>query len=162
MSTPSPFPQEEQAQQEPDQVWNPWEGPAKPGTFTGFGFDQDTAYMGPAYRALEFAGSATAKGEAVLGGITNFAGRVYSSVGKPKVVGQELEPLGTDIQADARERVHAMTPDAATTGAAVRMFHSVGEGAYLLTVGSLLGGPTGGALTVGTAEGTSRYQELRE
>lgn len=161
MSTP--YPTEEAAQtNNAEPVWNPWKSPAAPHWYSGMGFTEDTAYAGPAYRVLEAAGSGTAKGEAVLGGLLTAAGRVYSSVGTPRVVGKELEPIGADIQAEARERVKAMTPDPATTGTALNVLHSVGEGAYLLTVGSALGGPAGGAAMVGSVEGGSRYQELRE
>lgn len=158
----TPFPQEEQAETDNAQpMWDPMKSQS-PHWYSGMGFTEDTAYAGPAYRALEAAGSGTAKGEAVLGGLLTAAGRVYSSVGTPRVVGKELEPIGADIQAEAQERVKAMTPDPATTGSAVQVLHGVGEGAYLLTVGSLLGGPLGGAATVGSVEGGSRYQELRE
>lgn len=158
----SPFPLEEREQEQPEAVWNPWKGPADPHWYSGMGFTEDTAYAGPVYRALEAAGSGAAKGEAVLGGLVNAAGRLYSSVGTPRVVGQELEPIGSNVQADARERVRAMTPDATTTGSAVKVLHGVVEGGYLLTAGNLAGGPVGGALTVGGIEGGSRYQELRE
>ncbi len=72
----NPFEQEADSQLDGMGRVNPWEGPIKPGVFSGFGFNEDTAYLGPVYRALEFAGSAAAKGEMVLGGLLHQAGRL--------------------------------------------------------------------------------------
>lgn len=161
MSTP--FPTEEAAQTD---RYEPTFDLDKAGPqshwYSGMGFNEDTAYLGPLYRVLEGAGSGAAKGQAVLGGLTNAFGRFYNSVGTPKPVGQEIAPIGTAIEQDARERVRAMTPDPSTTGTAAQVLHGVAEGGYLMTVGSLLGGPAGAAAAVGGAEGRSRYQELRE
>jgi hypothetical protein len=142
-------------------MWDPMKS-QEPSWYAGMGFNEETAYLGPMYRALEGMGSGAAKGEAVLGGLTNLAGRIYSSVGTPRVVGQEIAPIGTAIQQEARERVQQMTPDAATSGAALRVLHGVSEGGYLMATGALLGGTTGAAAVVGGTEGGSRYQELRE
>lgn len=130
--------------------------------YSGMGFNEDTAYLGPLYRVLEGAATGAAKGQAVLGGITNAFGRLYNSVGTPKPVGQEIAPIGSEIEQDARERVRSMTPNLATTGTATQVLHGVAEGGYLMTVGALLGGTPGAATMVGTTEGGSRYQDLRE
>ncbi len=158
----NPFEQEADSQLDGMARVNPWEGQPKPGVLSGFGFNEDTAYLGPVYRALEFAGSAAAKGEMVLGGLLHQAGRIYNAVGTPRPVGQELAPIGTAIQQDARERVKAMTPDPATTGAAVQLLHGIGEGTILFGTGLALGGPVGAAGLIGSGEGVNRYQELRE
>lgn len=153
MSTP--FPLEEADQTERAQpTWDPWKQAAP----TSFLSD----VVRSPYTVLEGLGAGAAKGEAVLGGLVNFAGNVYNSVGIPRAVGKEIAPIGTDIQADARERLKALTPDAATTGTATRVLHSVSSGVEEFALGSLTGIPGGGALGVGSSEGTARYEELRE
>lgn len=144
----SPFPQEEAGQEDRTQpVWNPWEGPAKPHWYSGLGFNEDTAYMGPAYRVLESFGSGAAKMELGLG-------KLNSAVG--------LKHVGDAITEDARERIKALTPDAATTGWIAQTLHGVFEGAYLVGAGSLTGVPLAGAANVGLTQGVSKYDELKD
>lgn len=165
MSTPFPF--EERAQQDRiEPRTDPWAGPARPHWYAGLGFNEDTAYLGPFYRALEAAGSGAAKGLTVANG-------AWHGVWSPLAdIAEERGTLGASLirgleqrtaakQAETRDMVRAMTPDAATTGVATQLLHGVGEGAYLMSTGALAG-PGGAAALVGTTEGGSRYQELKE
>jgi hypothetical protein len=155
MSTPHPL--EDEALRDPGGgFWDPWDGPAKPHWYSGLGFTEDNAYVGPLVEGL---GAGAAKGEAVLGGLVHGLGQIYNSVGKPRVIGQEFAPIGTAIQEDARQRTHALTPDAATVGTAAQVLHGVGEGGELFALG---GAGVPGALSVGAGEGFGRFQELRE
>lgn len=162
MSTP--FPLEEQAQQDTGSaVWNPWKESSSPSWYAGMGFNEDTAYAGPLYRLAESAGSGAAKGSAVLNGLWGKEYSLLSHVPGLHDFSQEMVKETGIAEADARERVQAMTPDPATTGAAVRVLHGVGEGAYLLAAGTLTGGGSlAAAGAVGGVEGGSRYQDLRE
>lgn len=156
----TPFPLEEKAQGESfSPGFELWDHPTQPHWYSGMGFTEDTGYLGPLYRLGQAGVSAASKGEAVLGGILNIAGQVYNRVGTPRPVGQEFAPVGQAIVQDARDRVKAMTPDPATTGLATQMLHTVGEQAFLLASGGF--GKVGAAV-LGTAEGTGRFQELRE
>lgn len=161
MSTP--FPLEEQSQETRSQpTWDPWKEPQSPGFFAGMGFHEDTAYLGPFYRMLEAAGSGAAKGAAVLNGL--YASE-FSALSHAPVIGgvaQQMAGAASEVEQNARERVRAMTPDPATTGTATQVLHGVGEGAYLLSTGALLGGAPAAAGAVGGTEGGSRYQELKE
>lgn len=131
---------------------------------------KQTSFMGDLvrspYTVLEGLGSGAAKGEALLGGLVNFAGRSFSTVGKPGPVDEEigglLERSGESIQQDARQRVKAMTPDATTTGTATRVLHSVSSGIEEYTLGALAGGGIGAAAVVGGSEGVNRDLELQE
>lgn len=173
MSTP--FPLEERSASDSlysGPMSDPWHGPGKPGFFTGMGFGEDTAYLGPVYRALEAAGSGAAKSERVVGDLLhqsegfNYAtdesgGLIATSAGQQSE-SEGLNPLADAISADAKTRVQAMTPNPATTGAAVRIVHGLGEGAYLATVGGLTGGIPGAAALTGGVEGSATYHELIE
>lgn len=148
MSTPHPLEEANQQDASATGYWDPWEGPAPPHWYSGL-----------LEAPFEGLGTGAAKGEAVLGGLVHLAGRLYGSVGKPRVVGQEIAPIGTSIEQDARERVRDMTPDPGTVGTAANVLHGVGEGAELFALG---GAGVTGALAVGSGEGFGRYQELRE
>lgn len=151
---------------------DPWHGPGKPGFFTGMGFSEDTAYLGPVYRALEAAGSGAAKSERVVGDLlhqsegfdyaTDESGGLIATSAGQQSESEGLNPLADAISADAKARVQAMTPNPATTGAAVRIVHGLGEGAYLATVGGLTGGIPGAAALTGGVEGSATYHELTE
>lgn len=161
MSTP--FPLEEQAQQDTGSaVWNPWKEQSSPSWYSGMGFNEDTAYAGPLYRLAESAGSGAAKGMSVLNGLWGKEYGLLSNVPGLQGFSKEMVKETGEAQQDFRGMVQQMTPDPATTGTAVKVLHGVGEGGYLMAVGALTGAPFGGALSVGTAEGGSRYQELRE
>lgn len=172
MSTP--FPIEEQSADErlSGPMSDPWHGPAKPGFFTGMGFNEDTAYLGPAYRVLEAMGSGAAKAERGAADLMR-QDTAVDPMNKVAAAGMlspadvdmaEREKLGVNalsdaIAADAKQRVQAMTPDAATTGTAVQIVHGVGEGAYLATVGALGGGLPGAAALTGGVEASGTYHE---
>lgn len=159
MSTP--FPLEERAQETtPEPMFDPMN--AGPRWYSGMGFNEDTAYMGPLYRLAEAGGSGAAKGMSVLNGLW---GKEYALLGHVPGLedfSKEMVKETGEAQQDFRGMVHQMTPDAATTGSALRVLHGVGEGGYLLAVGTLTGNPLSAAAAVGGAEGGSRYQELRE
>jgi diguanylate cyclase (GGDEF)-like protein len=163
----SPFPQEERAQTDrAEGMWDPWKGPT-PGSFGG------DVIRSP-YTLLEGLGSGAAKGQAVLGGLLHTQmspdtaqmaseGLSPDAIARAKSQADEMQQHGADaFMADARERVKALTPDAATTGTATQVLHSVASGAEQLILGSLSGVPGGGALAVGSGEGVSRYQDLKE
>lgn len=167
-ATPFPLEQaEEKTSFEP--TWDLDSNPATPPWYRGMGFDEDTAYAGPAYRILEGMGSGAAKGEMVLGGMLHAGYEGLSSaadaISTPgpfsKAMGKSIESGIANIQQDARERVSALTPDPKTTGTAVQLLHGVTEGAYLMAAGALAGGVPGAAATVGLAEGASQYSDLR-
>jgi len=160
VSTPNPFPQEEQGQLERMPLWNPES--AQPKWYDGFGFNEDTAYLGPFYRVLEAAGNGAAKGEAMLAGIWHNEYAALSHVPGLKTVAGELARETGDLQQDARDRVRATTPDPATTGAAVQTVHGVVSGAYRAMFGGLAGGPIGGAAVVGGSEAVNRFEDLQE
>lgn len=168
MSTP--FPLEEQALEERSApVWDPWQGPAKPGFFSGLtsiGDDPaDYLMYGPVKPLTTGLGSAAAKVEglaadswhAALEPITELSERL----GAPGAQYQRALQHGLEsVRQDAQMRVNAMTPDAATTGTAARVLHGLSEGAALVTTGLALGGPAGAAILTGGSQGTSRYDEL--
>jgi hypothetical protein len=161
----SPFPLEERAQTDNLRpTWNPWSGPTEPSWHAGMGFDDETAYLGPMYRVLEAAGSGAAKGEAMLGGMMHVA----TGAGPIQVPGMEepKEDLWANaadaVSADAKQRVQAMTPNAATTGTALSLIHNLVSGGTEMAVGGLLGGPLGAAAVVGGSEGHERYQQLKD
>jgi Zeta toxin len=139
------------------------QAPVQPHWYSGMGFTEDTAYLGPFYRVLEAAGSGAAKGEALLAGAGH---ALYDFREAGAGVRPEDEPptpaLTAWLEQDARERVKAMTPDPATSGTALNLVHGLVSGAYRAVVGSLVAGPAGGAAAVGATEAQSRYQELRE
>lgn len=165
MSTP--FPLEEQGQQ--DQLEgraDPWSGPAK--------MSIGAEVIRSPYTVLEAMGSGAAKGQAVLGGLLHTpmapdesemftVGLSREEIDRAQKQAEQMQQHGADaFLADARARVRALTPDPTTTGTATQMLHGVAEGAYLLSSGALAGGAAGAAATVGSVEGGSRYQELKE
>lgn len=161
MSTP--FPLEEAAQQDTGQpVWDPWKGPDQPHWYSGWGFSEDTAYLGPIYRLGAMTGTAAAKGEQLLGGAAHLAGEVYNAVGTPRVVGKEIAPAGEAVVQDARERLRDLRPDPQTTGVVLQALHSLGSGLSTAIVGSALGGPVGVFGSLSTSEGYNAYQDLLE
>lgn len=158
MSTP--FPLEEASQTDNMRpVWNPWGSPATPHWYSGMGFDDESHYLGPLGRALDAAGSGAAKGEAMLGGA--LAAQSYDP--NAQAAGEEPvteNPLAQSIEADAKQRVSAMTPNPATTGAAVQLLHGVVSGGTEMAIGGLAGGLPGAAAFAGGSEGRQRYNEL--
>jgi len=167
MSTPlSPFPQEEAQQRQPEETANPWQGTLQPKWYSGLGINEDTAYLGPLYQALKGAGQGAAKGEELLGGLWHAQSALGAKyLGNIPGVGtyfKEEANFDQQLQSDARERVKALTPDAATTGTAAELIHGLSSSLYRYTVGTLAGGPLGGAATVGSTEAADRYQALSE
>lgn len=166
MSTP--FPLEDQAQLDRAQpVWNPWQGSADPHWYSGIGFGDDTAHLGPLYQIGTGAGSGAEKGAALLTGLYGKQASMLGSVaqtlhipGSSWLNEQAQEISG--IADTARENAKKLTPDPATTGTAAQVLNSLSSGITRYTVGALAGGPVGGALTVGSTEANSRYQELRD
>lgn len=163
----SPFPLEEQEQTQSAAIggsWNPWQGPSKPSFFSGMGPSEDTAYLGPIYRTLEAAGNGAAKGEALLAGVAHgFNAFAAERLGNVPVVGPMMkyeEQQSAALEQDAAQRVKALTPDPSTTGTAVQMLNGIVSGAYRMTVGSLAGGPLGGAALLGGSEAVNRYNDL--
>lgn len=166
MSTP--FPLEEQTQTDPGQpMFDPWSGPPQPHWYSGMGFGDDTAYLGPLYVLGRAAATGAEKGASVLTGLW---GKEYSLLGDigqtlhipgAKAASEEGEYLG-GVSDTARQNAKAMTPDAATTGVATQTLHGLVSGLTEYGMGALAGGPIGGAASVGATEGVSRYQELRE
>jgi hypothetical protein len=152
----TPFPTEEAAAEQHDigPVWDPWKGPPKPSAFAGLAED---AF------GLAGAGAGIAKAE---GAIYGAAHAIYGKLAEIPVVGKIYEPvakLGVIGEQDARDRVHAMTPNPATTGSATQLLHSVAEVGTLAASGAATGGgPIAAAALAGGAEGGGRYTELRE
>lgn len=164
MSTPYPLEDRQQLDTSITPMYDPWHGPANPSFFAGMGFNDETAELGPMYRALEAAGSGAAKGEALLAGVFQgplAAAAKYSSGIWPQLSQGLTEAAGgmDTIQQDAQMRVAAMTPNPETTGAAVQILHGVGESATLAALGGVAGIP-GAVGMLGGAEGLSRYQQL--
>ena len=167
MSTPHPLEEAAQTQEGYGASWDPWQGQPEPRWYDGMQANEDTAYLGPLYRVLEAAGSGAAKGEALMAGTwhlgTSALANIAEAVHAPAAGAlRSLERTNEEVEEDARARVKAMTPDPATTGAALNIVHGLGEGAYLASTGALVGGPVGGAALLGGSQGLSRYQELRE
>lgn len=169
MSTPFPFEEEAQTNQMRGE-WNPWKGPAEPHWYSGMGFNDESHYLGPFGRALDAAGAGAAKGEAVLGGLihqsegmnydVDESGGLTATSSGAQAETEGANPLANAIAADAKMRVQAMTPNPATTGAAVQLMHGVVSGGTEMAIGGLAGGLPGASLFVGSAEGTQRYNEL--
>lgn len=164
MSTPFPLEAQSQLDRATD-YYDPEK--AGPRWYAGMGFNEDTAYTGPFFRALEGAGEGAAKGEALLAG--NWHGFLSGVAGVAEAVHapaagaiRAVERTAADVKADADARVKALTPDPATTGSAVQTIHGLVSGAYRVGVGALAGGPVVGATFLGTTEGKSRYDQLRE
>jgi hypothetical protein len=121
------------------------------------GFTEDTAYLGPAYRALSAVGSSAAKGELLLSGIVRAGGGL---VGTPSE--DQSQPLADSLERDARERIKALRPDPTTTGIAVQMLHTLGEGATTMLAGAAVGGAPAAFGALSSTEGYSSYKDLIE
>lgn len=167
MSTPFPLEQEAQEQSDFKPTWNPWHGQDKPSWYSGLGYTEDTAYLGPSYRIAAMAGSAAAKGELLLSGAMHAGGAVdYGTDAQGGLTATESadqsQPAADAMEADARERIKALRPDPNTTGVAVQALHSLGEGAATMLAGSLAGGPVGAFAALSSTEGFSSYKDLIE
>lgn len=146
--------------------WDPWKGPDR----TPWWSDVTRS----PYSVLEGLGSGAAKGEGVLAGLLHLdlapdeaqmlsAGVDPKDIARVRKEAQAMQAAGAAaVSQDARDRVKALTPDANTVGAATQIIHGLAEGAELAITGSLAGGPIGAATAMGTGEGLSRYQELKE
>lgn len=163
MSTP--FPLEEQGADERlnGPMSDPWHGPAKPGFFSGLSLETPFEAMGSgAAKAEQAAADLLHQGDAVDPMNMGRFGLSPADVEMAEREKLSVNQLSDAITADAKDRVQAMTPDAATTGTAVRLVHGVVEGAYLATVGSLAGGLPGAAALTAGAEGAGTYHEQVE
>lgn len=158
----NPFPQEEAAQQEPSSTWNPWQGTPQPKWYSGMGFNEDNLYMGPLGVALKGAGDGAAKGEELLGGLWHAQASIMSAIPGIGRAYQGEESASQSVMADARDRVKALTPDPATTGAAASIIHGVSSGLTRMAAGSLVAGPAGAAGLIGGSEAMDRYKSLQE
>jgi hypothetical protein len=170
MSTP--FPLEEQSVAErlnSGPMSDPWQGPVKPGFFTGMGYDEDNAYLGPSTPILT--GAAAALNKAVAGA-AGAASSFYSAEGEiakdlASAVGlqsrknplQMIAEEFADTQAWAQKNVETLTPSPQTTGTAFQIVHGVSEGATLAVTGGAGGGVPGAALLTGATEGASSYEQ---
>jgi diguanylate cyclase (GGDEF)-like protein len=150
----------------PAQMWDPWKGP-----------DQKAWYadvVRSPYTVLEGLGSGAAKGEAVFAGLLHAdvspdeaeatsAGVDPEAFKRAAAEAQQNAQAGADkVTQDARERVAALTPDPQTTGVATQIIHGVTESGELAITGTLAGGLPGAVTALGSAEGLSRYQDLRD
>jgi hypothetical protein len=120
--------------------------PANPHWYTGMGFTEDTAYLGPFYRVLEAAGNGAAKGEAMLAGLAHYSGQGLAAAAAGEAGGDGEEFTGPNakdpfkaIEDDARERVQLTTPDPATTGSAVQLVHGLVSSFTRVAIGGLAG-----------------------
>lgn len=174
MSTPFPLEEEAQKDTTGQPVWNPWDKPAAPHWYSGMGFTEDTAYLGPAYRALASVGSATAKGELVLGGALHQGTDVDPEskiAGAGRLTPEDqarahrqtaaMNEASSAVQADARERIKSLRPDPAETGLAVQVLHGLGEGLSTIAMSGPAGVP-GAFAALSTTQGYSAFQDLRE
>lgn len=169
MSTPDPFPTETQEQVQGaalNGAWNPWQGPAKPGFWSGAGFSEDNP-LGPLESmALKPLGQATAAGEYLLAGAAHrFNAFAANELGNVPGVGPTMkfeEQRSAALEQDAAQRLKALTPDAATTGTAVQTVAGLVSGGYRAALGTVLAGPAGGAALLGSTQAAMRYRELRE
>lgn len=144
---------------------DPWKGPAPPGFFTGSGFTQENAYLGPLYHLLAGSGSFVAKGESLLAGSWHANDAVLGHLfGRVPYVGDFFRgdmAAADAVAQDARDRVAALSPTPGSVGTAAQLLHGLGE----IGTGALLGGPAGrlgSALGLGTVEAHAGYREARE
>lgn len=158
----NPFRQEADSQLDGMSGVNPWEGTQKPRFWAGTGFNESTDYAGPLDVLARGAASGASKGAAVLTGLW---GREYDVLGR---IGEALHIPGASSSRDeaqylqglsetATENAKKVLPDAATTGTAANILAGLGSGAELFLAG---GGGMGGAVSVGSGEGTARTREL--
>src|SRR5277367_4102848 len=122
MSTETPFPQEQSANEDQSfrPSWNPWGAAEKPNWYSGFGYTEDTAYLGPSYRLAAMAGSSVAKGELLLSGAMHAGGNVDLGADESGgLVGTESadqrQEAADTVERDAKMRLRALRPDPTTT-----------------------------------------------
>lgn len=165
MSTP--FPLEEQAQEEPGQpLWNPWGKP----TPMSLGAQ---ALRSP-YTVVESIGSAAAKGEQVLAGsmvpndwtdpettAARGADLSENDLTPSPEASKQMEAVRNAAKADARERIKDLTPDPQTTGVATQVLHGLGEGLATVAVAGPAG-PAGAFGALATTQGYGARQDLLE
>lgn len=169
MSTPFPLEEQSETADSGEPVWNPWDKPAAPHWYSGMGFTEDTAYLGPLYRLAASSGSAVAKGELLFSGMAGALMR-----------GQPAEPEGfleeqqrassqdraaqdrvaAAIQADAKQRLSALRPDPQTTGVAVQSLHGIGEMLSTVAMTGGAGGAAGAFTSLASTQGYAAYQDL--
>lgn len=171
MSTP--FPLEEQAASDAvsGPMSDPWHGPTKPGFFSGFGYNEENAYLGPSTPILSGVASAASKAVAgaagaassLYGAEASLSDNLASAVGlTPDPEKNPLRLLSEDLaatQAAAQKNVDALMPNATTTGAAFQIVHGVSEGASLAVAGAAAGGLPGAVALTSTTEASGTYQE---
>lgn len=164
MSTP--FPLEEQSQTADNQDgWYPWDQPAQPHWYSGLGYSEDNAYLGP---LVASAGSAAAKGELLLSGLlrSSYSG---AQVSAPHLSADEaaedarqtaqMSRWADNVESDAKMRLRALKPDAQTTGVAAQTLHGLGEGLSTLAVSGPAGLP-GAVAALSSTQGYAAYREL--
>jgi hypothetical protein len=170
VSTPFPLEEEAQTDTRGEHLTDPNQ-PIPPGTFGGWGFQERDVPAGVspgklnslalgaplAYRGVSAVGSGIVGLENLLGAGAHGISAAFDT-GNAGPVDQEIasgaKSIGKKIDADARDRLRALSPDPATSGAALQAMHG------LVKVGTeaLLGGTAG----VGSAEGYNRYRDLKE
>jgi hypothetical protein len=167
MSTETPFAEEQAANADPSfrSTWNPWGAAEKPNWYSGFGYTEDTAYLGPSYRLAAMAGSSVAKGELLLSGGMRAGGNVDLGVDESGgLVGTQAadqrQEAADAIERDAKMRLRALRPDPTTTGVALQTLHGLGEMASTIALTSPVGGPAASFAALSSTEGYSSYQDL--
>lgn len=168
----TPFAMEQDQQDRDSRAgFDPASAPKSPAWYAGLtGYDEGSDYP-KALNAIESdILSGVAKGQAVLGGVLHGSAGTDFSKATPGESIQDtinqhpadnaVSAFGNYLSADAAAKIKAFTPNAATTGAAAQMLHSVISGATEMMIGGAVGGIPGAALTVGASEGNERYNEL--
>lgn len=151
---------------------DPWHGSAKPGFFSGLLPNEENAYLGPSYPILAGAGGGAAKAERAVGDLLHSdqafsyaadeSGGLIATDAGIQGENEGFNPLANAIEADAKMRVAALTPNANTTGTAVQLIHGLSENVYLATVGAAAGGVPGAAALTSSVEGSGAYHELAD
>lgn len=169
MSTPFPIEEQSASERLSGPMSDPWQGPVKPGFFTGLGYNEENAYLGPSTPVLTGAAKAVSKvvagaagaASSFYGAEASLADEVASAVGLPsgKNPIQMLADELASTQAAAQKNVDALTPNPATTGTAFQIVHGLSEGASLAVAGGAAGGVPGAVLLTGATEGAGTYQE---
>lgn len=166
MSTPHPL--EEQNQLASGADWDPWRSDPEPHWYSGFGFTEDNAYLGPVYQAAAIAGHAVAKVEGFAGAaseaMSRFDDHFFGAI--PEVHAKNLmeEDLAQKIQDDAAARAKALTPNPRIAGSLLQTVHGLGTGLTLVGFGGpLAGGGTGGAAALlAGAEGVEARRQAQD
>lgn len=150
---------------------DPWHGPVKPGFFTGLGYNEENAYLGPSTPILTGIGKAVSKTVAGAAGAASSLYSAEASLGDrlAAAVGLHPDPENSPLkllsdemartQAAAQKNVDALTPDATTTGTAFQIVHGVSEGASLAVAGAAAGGLPGAVALTSATEGSGTYEE---